>query len=174
MKKFSFRVFSTRQTGVGMLEVLLTVCIISIGFLAAARMQIEGLKISQNSYFRAQAFLMAEEMIDKMRVNIDGLNTGAYDGKATSSTAVNRACEDNYCDGAAIAEYDIFQWSRKLHNLTGENNFIPLLPSGNSASARGEIQALGNGVYQISVFWSEVTDGEETEQNITISFKPAT
>jgi len=37
----------TRQKGVGLIEVLLAVIILSIGFLAAARMQVEGIAANQ-------------------------------------------------------------------------------------------------------------------------------
>ena len=46
------------QSGVGLLEVLIALIILSFGFLATARMQVEGMRYSQGAYNLSQAKFM--------------------------------------------------------------------------------------------------------------------
>ena len=103
------------QRGVGMLEVLVTVLILSIGFLAVAKMQVQGMRFSQSAYIEAQAYFMITDMMDRMRSNADGVRAGFYDNKGTRGSASNPNCGVNYCDEEKLAEQDLYEWSAMLH-----------------------------------------------------------
>jgi len=68
-----------QQRGIGFIEILITIALLSIGFLALARMQVEGMRFSQSAYFQSQAYFLASDMINRMRTNTDGVRDGHYD-----------------------------------------------------------------------------------------------
>ncbi len=66
------------QTGVGLIEAMVTMFVLSIGLLGMAFAQTWSLRYGQDAYMRTQATLIAYELIDKMRVhNIPADHTGA-------------------------------------------------------------------------------------------------
>ena len=164
------------QAGVSLLEVLLAVVILSIGFLASARMQIEGMKANQNALFISQANFMLRDMTDRMRANTAGLSLGAYDGKTTESVTTEPACinAETPCNPLQITQGDLYSWHAKLYATAGSQNFIPALPSIDAVSARGSIILdPGTNTYTLSMFWAEADDaGVITEQRLRVFFTP--
>ncbi|MEE9320320.1 MAG: type IV pilus modification protein PilV [Granulosicoccus sp.] len=157
------------QRGVGLIEILISVVILSIGFLAAARMQIEGMRSSQGSYFQSQAYFMANEIIDRMRANIDGVRDGYYSQSfTTDSGASNPDCNTNDCDKEQLAEQDLYDWSSHLHPATSD--MAPVLPSGETYAASGAINSLGDGRFSVTMTWSEIVNGEENQQTLSLNF----
>ena len=59
-----------RMSGVSLIEVLVTVVVLSIGLLGLAGMQATGSKFNHSAYLRSQAVNLAYDMADRMRANI--------------------------------------------------------------------------------------------------------
>ncbi len=160
----------SRQKGIGLIEILIAVVIMSLGFLAAARMQVEGMRFSQSAYYQSQAYFLASDMIDRMRSNIAGVEQGYYDGQGTSADASDPGCALTQCNPLGIARQDLFDWSTSLHSLQGASGFIPALPGTDTSSAQGVIQDMDDGVYAVVMRWSEVIKGENSQQELRIQF----
>lgn len=163
----------TIQSGVGLIEILVAVIIISIGFLAVAKMQVEGMRYSQNAYFNAQASLMLKDITDRMRSNRAGVAAGNYNSVSTQANLVLPACVSAKlpCSTSELAEKDIAEWSAYLHAPQGATKYTPLLPSSDSIAAVGTITP-NLGLYNISVSWSEKVDATFETQTLTVQFKP--
>ena len=58
-----------KQKGFSLLEVLITLVIISFGLLGIAGVIVNSLKNNQSSYSRTQASVLANDIIDRMRAN---------------------------------------------------------------------------------------------------------
>jgi hypothetical protein len=73
MKAFSFK----SQTGIGLIEVLITAIVIAVGLLAVASLQSGFLASSGNSKTRSEALSLAESKLEELRNNISatGYNT---------------------------------------------------------------------------------------------------
>lgn len=56
------------QRGVGLIEVLVTVLIISTALMGLAALQSRSLQYNQGSYFRSQANIMASDILDRLRI----------------------------------------------------------------------------------------------------------
>ncbi|MEE9333390.1 MAG: type IV pilus modification protein PilV [Granulosicoccaceae bacterium] len=160
------------QQGVGLIEILITVVLLSIGFLAAAQMQIQGMRFSQSAYFQSQAYFLTSDMIDRMRANLDGIEAGYYDNLVTSASLSSPGCEDSACSPNQLAQQDLFDWSAKLYSMQGDSNFVPTLPSSDPVSATGTITPLGDNIYQVRMTWSEIIDGVETPGFVQMNFAP--
>lgn len=158
------------QRGIGLIEILVAVIIMSLGFLAAARMQVEGMRYSQSAYFQSQAYFLASDMIDRMRSNIAGVQNGFYSDETSSTNAVNPGCTIIECNPLGIARQDIYDWSTSLYSMQGDSNFVPALPASDTVPAQGLIQDMGDGVFAVVMQWSEVVKGEDSPQSLRIQF----
>ena len=169
------------QRGFSLLEVLIAVVVVSVGFLATARMQIEGLRSSQNAYFLSQATFMMRDMADRMRANPEGISNGDYRGIETSTTTTWPACmtSQTECSATDIATADLASWSRYLHVAPNSVGFIPTLPSSDSIPAKGtvsfdigDVDDINDDTYTISVFWSERIGTADAEQSLSMKVFP--
>ena len=152
----------TKQ-GIGLIEVLVAVMLISVGFLAVARMQVEGMRFSQSAYYRSQGYFMANDIVDRMRANLQGVAEGAYDNKTTDTSYIAPDCSTAICTPAQIALKDLSEWRA---NLYPENNARPALPGSDNTAARGEIVAQGNNEFTINLSWME----EDSVEELSIAF----
>src|SRR5690606_22712601 len=57
-----------RQSGVGLIEVLVALLILSISLLSIATLQTRSLQFNQSAYWRSQANVLAADVLDNMRV----------------------------------------------------------------------------------------------------------
>lgn len=99
-----------------MIEVLVALVILAIGLLGLAVLQIASMQNVQGGYMRAQATLLAYDIIDRMRANIPGINSGSYDillaDAAPASPACLGAAAD--CSAAEMGQFDVAQWRTSL------------------------------------------------------------
>ena len=58
-----------RQKGFSLVEVLVSVVILSVGILGVAGLQMLSLQQNRNSLFRADALLLGGDILDRMRAN---------------------------------------------------------------------------------------------------------
>ena len=151
------------QRGVGMLEILVAILLIATGYLAVARMQVESMHFSQSAYNRSQGYLMANDIIDRMRSNMQGVLGGYYDNQTTDETYISPNCTSSYCSPQQMAQLDLSQWRELLYP---EDDAVPVLPSGSEATASGTITARGNSQYTVNIVWEE--DGDA--QSLNVSF----
>ena len=165
-----------QQHGVGLIEVLAAVIILSIGFLAAGRMQVQGVRAAQEANVRSQAFFLVNDMADRMRANSAGTALNAYNDADTSNNNYQQpACALNLtnpipCTPQMLAQNDLAEWSRYI-NPPDPSVTNPLLPGGDNVSARGTItQDAAGEVFVITVTWSQIIDGVEQAQTLSTEF----
>jgi type IV pilus assembly protein PilV len=101
-----------RNRGVTMLEVLVTIVIITVGLLGAAGMQSRLQVAEVEAYQRAQAIVLLQEMVD--RINANRKNAAAYVTAAPLGTASTLDCTAP----ATVARNDQCRWSERLLGAT--------------------------------------------------------
>ncbi len=159
----------SKNSGIGLIEVVVALLVLAIGFLLSGNMQLKGLREHRLSSQYSQAVMIADDIMDRMLNNREGVEAGFYDGIRTG--AVTRpGCADTGCDASELAQLDLFEWSSHLVNVSGRNDFIPALPvSENGTSATASVSNPDvDGVYTISVDWTRQDDNEVNE---TLSVK---
>ncbi len=161
-----------RQRGVGMIEILISIVVLSIGFLAAAQMQVQGLRYNQSAYFESQAYFMMSNMIERMRANPDGVANGEYSNKTTSAGLSDPNCMSKACTASEQAEQDLYDWSANLHNLRGSTNFIPALGSSDATEASASITPGASGSFNITIIWAELVGNEYLDETRSVEFMP--
>jgi type IV pilus assembly protein PilV len=107
--------------GVTMIEVLVSMVVLSVGLLGTAGLQTTSLRSNHSAYMRSQATAIAYDLVDRMRSNPDGVAAGNYDDIDSTSLPADPACVDtaNGCSAAQLAAHDIRDWSL---------NALPALP----------------------------------------------
>jgi type IV pilus assembly protein PilV len=134
------------QRGTSLIEVLITVVILSIGLLGLAGLQSRLGLSEMESYQRAQALVLLQDMANRIATNrADAAN---YAAGATNPWP------DDAGDCPSVAgnrrEIDINQWCNALR---GAAEMSGGARAGAMIGARGCIEALPNNEYMITVAW---------------------
>lgn len=107
-----------RQSGFGLIEVLVAVLILSIGLLGMASLQTTGLKQTTEGRNRSQAVLLAHDMLERVRANRPAL--ASYDVAAGNAPTCNKSYAiDN---SASVNANDEGEWKNALACLLPEGN----------------------------------------------------
>lgn len=101
----------SRQSGVGLIEVLVSVLILSIGLLGVAAMQATALRNSQGSFERTQAVIQTYSILDAMRANRAAALTGEYALGGGMICAVPAA--------GTLAQSDMNRWITSIKDSIG-------------------------------------------------------
>lgn len=171
-----------RQSGVGLIEVLCAVVILSLGMFASTRMQLTALQTNQSALYRGNARFLAEDMVSRMRANRPGIEAGAYANVDTGAAAAGDAgerpaspadeqtapgCLVAGCDAAALAQADIAAWSEDLRSSA-----LRLPARADGKPARGTITRDVDGVYTVRLEWSTVNAGVREDDVLTLRVSP--
>lgn len=99
------------QRGIGMIEVLIAVLVVSIGFLGMAALQAKALSTNNSATARSMAIVASYSVIDAMRADIVNAKNGAYNTTVTA----------NACTAASgnLASYQLNAWCVELGNTLG-------------------------------------------------------
>jgi type IV pilus assembly protein PilV len=125
------------QRGFTLIEILVTVVLISVGLLGVAALQLTTLRANQESYARSQAGVLAADILDRMRANSFAFRSGLYDGTWNfTGTAGTRAGDD------------LMAWQ------TAINQTLP----GSAEQAAGQIVRNGR-IVTITIRWIERAEG---------------
>lgn len=101
------RTTSSLQHGSSLIEVLVTILILSFGMLSLAGMMAYAVQLPKLSAYRATAMSLATGHVERMRSNIAGYSAGAYNETMTfNATVAISTCGYPNCDAAAIAAQD--------------------------------------------------------------------
>jgi type IV pilus assembly protein PilV len=123
-----------RQRGVGLIEVLAALFVLSVGLLGIAGLQAQGLIAGFNASQRSVAVVKAYEIIERMRANPDGVrDTNGVTSYASAMSGPGAApgvyCADLNgnpgadCTVPQLANFDVFVWKQSIDdafpNMTG-------------------------------------------------------
>ncbi|QRX81270.1 type IV pilus modification protein PilV [Glaciimonas sp. PAMC28666] len=107
-----------RQTGVGMIEVLVALLISAIALLGLAGLQITSLKYQKMAHFRALASQSSADMADRIRANPMAVKEKNYvtGEKFLANAKPKSKCVNSgsVCTAQQIAKVDIYNWRRDL------------------------------------------------------------
>lgn len=100
------------QRGVGLIEVLIAVLILSIGFLGIAALQAKSLSTNNSAMSRSAAVIASYSILDAMRAD----RTNALDGNYNTSTPLAA----NACPGTGtLAQTQLNTWCTELGQNLG-------------------------------------------------------
>lgn len=119
-----FRVVSGHawQHGLTLVEVLVSLLVLSVGLLALAALQSHSMKATYSAYLRTQASQFAYDILDRMRANREAARAEAYDLALTDATPLCGAT-------SPLVDCDRAEWRADLANLPNGNGAIDYDPA---------------------------------------------
>lgn len=138
--------------GFSLMEVLVSILILSIGVLGVAALQLSGLQFSQSSYQTSQSTAVVGDLIDRMR------STPAIESAAVRSVYTFDTTQDSQpadpgctsgtgCDAQQLAQHHVRQWW---------DNVLPLLGDGASATV-----TRSGDVYTVTITWLDHAESDQ-------------
>ncbi|MDP3843383.1 MAG: type IV pilus modification protein PilV [Oxalobacteraceae bacterium] len=141
-----------KQKGFSLLEILITLVIISFGLLGIAGVIVNSLKNNQSSYSRSQASLLANDIIDRMRAN----RTTAETSPSPYTLAIGGTPS-----GSGVVLSDLTEWRASLASampsgtgsvaLDGATKKLTIVVQWNDSRASGDTTTFGLSSQQITV-----------------------
>lgn len=95
----------TAQTGVGIIEVLVTVLVMATALLAITAMHVKSLEYNHSSYIKSQANILVSDIADRMRLNRPSISQYKID------------FGDSLPSGTSLVATDIREWGQSLAQL---------------------------------------------------------
>ena len=140
-KKYSTA--APRSDGFTLIEVLVSVLVLSIGMLGIASLQATSLRHNSDSSMQTRASYIASDMADRIRANSSVAASYVGNYVAAPFGPDNGSCEATTCGTAQMLANDVAEWNTQLTEL----------PAG-----QGTI-TLAAGLYTITVLWDEARTG---------------
>ncbi len=151
-----------RMTGVGLIEVLVTLVVFSLGMLSLAALQGVAKKANFDALQRTNASLMAYDLLERMRSNNQALTSyvSASDlGGGTLGPQPALACNNinGPCSTQQIAAFDLWEWERILDgNMETRANAATGGLVAATTCINGPVLG-GSGAYSVTIAWRGVT-----------------
>lgn len=178
------------DNGFTLIEVLVTLIVLSVGLLSLAGLQVFGLRTSHSASLRTQATIQSYDIIDRMRANLRGVQNGNYDQptQAGSAGVEKTACEaitgtTNGCSTQDMASHDLFKWNQAIADVlpggvgvvcidtTPEDDPVATATV-TACDGLGSIDPR-NATYAVKIWWSDDSSNSASAlQLFTTSFRP--
>lgn len=143
-----------RQQGFSLIELLVAVVILAVGILGIAGLQVVALQQNRGALYRAEATMLANDIMDRVRVNTNTTYTSLIDQDPPAASN----CRNAVCTPAEMADYDIAQWKCQINDLDAAGNPFTVCANfgitGALPGGAGEINKAG-GVYKVTVQWTD-------------------
>lgn len=105
----------SHQTGVSLIEVLVSIVIIAIALFGTAMLQMSAMRLGQGGVLRSHAVFLAQDIAERMDANAAGAVAGSYVvAPSTTAPAVDVTCQAAGCTQTELAAYDISQWANTV------------------------------------------------------------
>lgn len=138
------RQITKRVPGYILLEVLITIVILVIGLLGLAGFQARTTVAESEGYQRAQALIIAQDMVDRIYANrVNAVTYVQNNIGATGTIATN-------CGTLSGAAKDVCDWGNEI---VGASEQVSGVGVGSVLSGRGCITAGGTNEYFVTVVW---------------------
>lgn len=151
-----------KQSGMGMVEILVALLITAVGLIGITGMQAVSLKNNLSALNRSNAMFLSGTMSDRIRTNPNANYLTAFDDAPPISFATCSAASSD-CSIANIANTHITHWKCMLGGYQTDANcdgMNPVMPD-----AVGQITQNADGDYVIAIAWTDrvsYADGANT------------
>jgi type IV pilus assembly protein PilV len=104
------RITAVKCGGFTLIEVLVTVILLSIGLLGIVSFQLQLVRSNQEALHSSIAAYLATEAADRVRANLPGVDDNEYDLITEAGTDPGCIDSDAGCSGSTLAESDAYEW----------------------------------------------------------------
>jgi len=139
-------------SGVGMVEVLVALVVLSVGMLGTATLYVTSMQAKVSALSRMQAVNLAADIADKIRANRNATNYGLTTTTA-ALTAPTVTCTTANCTAAQVATMDLYLWSTAV---------LTTLPAASCSITFTAATSTAPALYVIQLGWTEPSVGNLT------------
>ena len=159
---------STGQGGFSLIEVLVTLVIVSMGTLGMAGMQAVSMKSNTFALQETQAATLAQDMVERIRANPEGDYTSGFGEVPGAQGEPVPICHGvaAVCDAAAMAQFDLLDWKCTLGAAAGSELCEGITSQGQLPDGDASISVVDN-IYTIVISWTDATS--DTPRTVTFS-----
>lgn len=170
LRRHKSKGFLSAMAGSTLIEVLVSLLVLSFGMLGMAGVQAVSLRGNLAAYYRTMATTQSVDIVERMRANIVGVANGDYDDAVGAATA--NCFTATGCNSAQMAAQDVFDWSARVTaTLPLGASVICLDSSPNDGTALANACDGAGIVYAIKLFWDDDRDGV-ADQVFRTTFQP--
>jgi type IV pilus assembly protein PilV len=185
--------FTSKQAGLTLIEVVITMFIMAVGLLGLAALQSQALKNSLDTSEQSQALWLASELAGRMRANPAGLATG-YEAAALAVTnscnapptlcSAHNTGAGSACDAAQMATFDVWEvyCGYQMNNIiSGASDTMSLSNIAITCAPKTGANCDTTAVFTLSLFWASkaaidsaaMSDATaDTDQTLTMMVRP--
>ena len=109
---------SNKQSGAGMVEVLVALVVISVGMLGIAALYVTTLQAKTTSLSRMNAVNLAYDLADRIRANRDGAASYVVANGLTVTSPAQNCRSGTDCSTDEMAAQDLWEWRNLLTSTT--------------------------------------------------------
>lgn len=144
-----------------MVEILVTILLVSVGFLSIAALQTAAKKANFDALQRTTAVILAKDIVERMRANpvvlmryltpIEGVGGGTLTQPAQTCTSASK------CNSGQLADYDMWLWEQDMDGAS-ENRDINSVSTNTGGLVNPAACVIGPptgaaGIYTITIVW---------------------
>lgn len=120
-----------KQSGSSLIEVMIALFVLAIGLLGVLAMQVNAIKLNQNSYLYSQAAMLVNDIHEAMRANTTQTNSYALNFSEATPTLPSCTTAGTDCSSAQIRDWNLNQWRTNVESLLpgGESEIAMVPPS---------------------------------------------
>lgn len=133
---------SSSQVGSTLIEVLITIVVVSVGLLGMAALQMKSVAVNQSSFQRLQATNLAYEIADSISINQVAAHNGNYQLDLADTTPQNALV-------GSVAYLDLQRWLQAVTNRLPLGDLIIGVPAAVPGMAAGSTARQ----YSITICW---------------------
>lgn len=148
-----------RQAGVGLLEVMITVIVISVGLIGMAGLQVATKRAGFQATQRTLALTLANDMMQRLTLNPASLATYATGANPLGSGSIASAptkclgtAAAANCTAAQLAAWDRWEWEQRIDGVSTLNKDASNANAGGLVSPRGCVVVNGRQV-RVVINW---------------------
>lgn len=169
-----------RQAGFTLVEILVSLLILSVGMLGMAGIQVSGLRNSATSTYRTDATQLSYDIADFMRANKMAVSSNDF---ATISYAYSDTLTDpqksclqatttatvSSCTASEMALVNVYDWvSRARQKLPNASVSVQC----NDLDTTDTDTCTDNSTHAITLTWDENVDGQVGSSTFSYTFRP--
>lgn len=146
--------------GVGLIEVLIAVLVLSVGILGMISMQVTAKRNTYESTQRSIATALARDILERIRSNPGEVATYAASSTlgGSSISIVPASCNSAACTTSALAARDLYEWEQLLDGAAEK-----ITIGGTESNAGGLVDPRAcitnvGGVVTVAIAWKGVTE----------------
>jgi type IV pilus assembly protein PilV len=153
LSQFNFR---EAKRGFSMIEVLVTLLVISLALLGTAGLQAYAMRLNQGGQFRTQAVFLAADLAERIEANKSAAMAGNYEISGTYSSyapvaGASAVCVAASCSQTELADFDLAQWQSAVVASLPQSSWS--VDQTFDGSAKTASQACTPSIYTITLSW---------------------